>query len=171
MQKPVSTRSRQKPKQLCANSASQLQDPQRLKQEYVRPATSHASTSLSTAQPTILGYQVADSKQEDLINKSTHEIHAEDDTTYTNLQDLADELPDHSPRYILLSHPITMASGRQSAPYVMLYYLPVTCNSELKMVYAGAKELVRNTAEVQRIIEVGDAEEVVEIEEKLKGEE
>lgn len=55
-------------------------------------------------------------------------------------------------------------------PYVMLYYLPVTCNSELKMVYAGAKELVRNTAEVQRIIEVADAEEVMEIEEKLKGE-
>lgn len=52
----------------------------------------------------------------------------------------------------------------------MLYYLPVTCNSELKMVYAGAKELVRNTAEVQRIIEVADAEEVMEIEEKLKGE-
>ncbi|KAG8627717.1 hypothetical protein KVT40_003590 [Elsinoe batatas] len=106
-----------------------------------------------------------------LINKSTHEIHAEDDVTYTNLQELADELPDHSPRYILLSYPLTMASGRLSVPYVMLYYLPVTCNAELKMVYAGAKELVRNTAEVQRIIEVGDAEEVVEIEGRLKGEE
>ncbi|TKX22017.1 actin-depolymerizing factor gmf1 [Elsinoe australis] len=108
--------------------------------------------------------------RKDQINKSTLEIYEDEDTVYTDVQELADELPDHTPRFILLSYPLTMASGRQSVPYVMLYYLPVTCNSELKMVYAGAKELVRNTAEVQRIIEVADAEEVMEIEEKLKGE-
>jgi hypothetical protein len=51
----------------------------------------------------------------------------------------------------------------------MLYYLPITCNAEVKMLYAGAKELMRNTAEVNRIIEIGDAEEVEGIEEKLKG--
>jgi hypothetical protein len=51
----------------------------------------------------------------------------------------------------------------------MLYYLPITCNAEVKMLYAGAKELVRNTAEVNRIIEIGDAEEVGDIEERLKG--
>jgi hypothetical protein len=53
----------------------------------------------------------------------------------------------------------------------MLYYLPITCNAEVKMLYAGAKELMRNTAEVNRIIEIGDAEEVEGIEEKLKGDE
>ncbi|TIA16453.1 hypothetical protein D6C81_05948 [Aureobasidium pullulans] len=64
-----------------------------------------------------------------------------------------------------------MASGRLSVPYVMLYYLPVTCNSELKMVYAGAKELMRNQAEVGRIIEIDSVEELEEIEEQLRGEE
>ena len=34
----------------------------------------------------------------------------------------------------------------------MVYYLPVTCNAELKMLYAGAKELMRNTAEVGKVI-------------------
>ena len=63
------------------------------------------------------------------------------------------------------------ASGRLSVPYVMLYYLPVTCNSELKMVYAGAKELMRNQAEVGRIIEIDSAEELEEIEDQLRGEE
>jgi hypothetical protein len=53
----------------------------------------------------------------------------------------------------------------------MLYYLPVTCNSELKMVYAGAKELMRNQAEVGRIIEIDSAEELEEIEDQLRGEE
>jgi hypothetical protein len=63
------------------------------------------------------------------------------------------------------------ASGRLSVPYVMLYYLPVTCNSELKMVYAGAKELMRNQAEVGRIIEIDSVEELEEIEDQLRGEE
>lgn len=80
-------------------------------------------------------------------------------------------MPDHSPRYVLLSHPITMASGRLSVPYVMVYYLPVTCNNELKMMYAGAKELMKNTAEVGKILEISEPEEMSEIEGRLKGEE
>ena len=38
------------------------------------------------------------------------------------------------------------------------------------MLYAGAKELMRNTAEVGRIIEIDSSEELSEIEDKLKGE-
>lgn len=56
-----------------------------------------------------------------------------------------------------------------SVPYVMLYYLPVTCNNEVKMLYAGAKELMRNTSEVGRIIEIDTAEDLEDIESKLKG--
>ena len=59
------------------------------------------------------------------------------------------------------------SSGRVSVPYVMLYYLPVTCNAELKMLYAGAKELMRNTAEVGKVIEVTDAEDIVDIKDML----
>ncbi|KEQ71845.1 glia maturation factor beta, partial [Aureobasidium namibiae CBS 147.97] len=102
------------------------------------------------------------------IDKKTLEISKADDETYTDLSILGEELPDHSPRFILLSYPLTMASGRLSVPYVMLYYLPVTCNSELKMVYAGAKELMRNQAEVGRIIEIDSAEELEEIEDQLR---
>ena len=38
------------------------------------------------------------------------------------------------------------------------------------MLYAGAKELMRNQSEAGRIIEIGDAEEVETIEEELQGE-
>ena len=38
------------------------------------------------------------------------------------------------------------------------------------MLYAGAKELMRNTAEVGRVIEIQDPEELESIEEKLGGE-
>ncbi|MCJ1394894.1 hypothetical protein MMC18_007774 [Xylographa bjoerkii] len=104
------------------------------------------------------------------IDKHTLEIGQADSVTYTNMQELADELPGHSPRYVLLSYPLTLPSGRLSVPYVMIYYLPVTCNAELRMLYAGAKELMRNTAEVGRVIEMADAEDLEQIEEKLGGE-
>lgn len=53
----------------------------------------------------------------------------------------------------------------------MLSYMPTGCNSELRMLYAGAKELLRNQSEVNRIIEIDEPEELDEIEAKLKGEE
>ncbi|GME53186.1 putative gmf family protein [Neofusicoccum parvum] len=102
------------------------------------------------------------------IDKKTLEIAQSDDVVYTNLQEIADELPDNSPRFVLLSYPMTLASGRLSVPYVMIYYLPTTCNSEMKMLYASAKELVRNTAEVNRIIEIADAEDIEGIEDRLQ---
>jgi hypothetical protein len=39
------------------------------------------------------------------------------------------------------------------------------------MLYAGAKELMKNAAEAGRILEIDAAEEVETIEEKLRGEE
>jgi hypothetical protein len=55
-------------------------------------------------------------------------------------------------------------------PYVLLYYLPVNANPNLKMSYAGAVELMRGTAEVNRVIEISETEELGEIEGRLKGE-
>ena len=53
-------------------------------------------------------------------------------------------------------------------PYVLLYYLPDTCNAQMRMLYAGAKELMRNTAEVGSVIDIESAEELDELPEKLK---
>ncbi|KAI9721937.1 MAG: hypothetical protein M1812_001895 [Candelaria pacifica] len=126
------------------------------------------------------------------INKQTLEIGQDGDEVFSKVGDIADELPDHSPRYVLLSYPLTLVaydlssnisqgslltrlvclqpSGRLSVPYALIYYLPVTCNAELRMLYAGAKELMRNTAEVGRVIEIDSAEDLEEIEAKLGGE-
>ena len=124
----------------------------------------------------------------DHIDKQTLEISPADDEIYSSMQELADELPDHSPRFVLLSYPLTLVrshllhafypsadnsvsqpSGRASVPYVMISYMPVTCNAELRMLYAGAKELMRNEAEVGRVVEIADAEELAGIEGVLGG--
>ncbi|KAK5134103.1 hypothetical protein LTR08_006993 [Meristemomyces frigidus] len=104
------------------------------------------------------------------IDKSSMDIKRADDEVYTSIQELSDELPDNTPRFVLLSYPLTLASGRLSVPYVMINYLPPTCSSEMRMLYAGAKELMRNQSEVNRIIEIDSADDLEDIEEKLKGE-
>lgn len=43
----------------------------------------------------------------------------------------------------------------------------MTCNAELRMLYAGAKELMRNTAEVGRVIEIDSADDLEDLPEKL----
>ncbi|KAK5165543.1 uncharacterized protein LTR77_009072 [Saxophila tyrrhenica] len=105
------------------------------------------------------------------IDKKTLEISQADDDVYSKMTELSDELPDNSPRFVLLSYPLTLASGRMSVPYVMINYLPPTCSSEMRMLYAGAKELLRNQAEVGRIIEIDSTDDLESIEERLKGEE
>jgi len=110
------------------------------------------------------------STPEDAIDKKSLEIKPDSPDVYTSLSEIGDELPDHSPRFVLLSYPLTLPSGRMSVPYVMLFYLPETCNAELRMLYAGAKELVRNQSEVGRIIEIDSVEDLEGIEDKLKGE-
>ncbi|PYH83807.1 glia maturation factor beta [Aspergillus uvarum CBS 121591] len=103
-----------------------------------------------------------------IIDNKSQEIRPEDGEVYTKMEDLADELPETSPRFILLSYPLTLSSGRLTVPYVMLYYLPENCNPSLRMMYAGAVELMRSTAEVNRVIEVESEEDIVEIEAKLQ---
>ncbi|KAF7596357.1 hypothetical protein BBP40_002101 [Aspergillus hancockii] len=103
-----------------------------------------------------------------IIDQKSQEIRPEDGEVYTKMEDVADELPESSPRFILLSHPLTLASGRLTVPYVLLYWLPENCNPNQRMMYAGAVELMRNTAEVNRVIEVEEEGDIISIESKLK---
>jgi len=105
----------------------------------------------------------------DVIDAKTQEIKPANDDTYTSMAELADELPDSSPRFVLLSYPLTLPSGRLSVPYVLLYYLPENCNPSSRMSYAGAVELMRSEAVVNRVIEFTEVSELEGIEEKLGG--
>jgi hypothetical protein len=49
----------------------------------------------------------------------------------------------------------------------MLYYLPVTCTNEMRMLYAGAKQLMASTAEVNKVLDIDEAEELAEVEKRL----
>lgn len=63
-----------------------------------------------------------------------------------------EELPDNSPRYVVLSYPLTLKDGRKSSPLVMLYWLPPTSQQSLRMLYAAAVELFREKAGVSKYV-------------------
>ncbi|KAJ5587241.1 uncharacterized protein N7459_003006 [Penicillium hispanicum] len=104
-----------------------------------------------------------------IIDGKSQEIRPQDGEVYSKMEDLADDLPESSPRFILLSHPLTLKDGRLSVPYVLLYWLPENCNPNQRMMYAGAVELMRSTAEVNRVIEVESDEDITSIASQLAG--
>lgn len=125
----------------------------------------------------------------DIIDAKTQEIRPQDDEIYSKLDDLADDLPESSPRFILLSYPLTTVcdphldmleqnantksplqkDGRPSVPYVLLYWLPENCNPMQRMSYANAVELMRTSAQVNRVIEVETDDDIIDIKDKLMG--
>ena len=53
-----------------------------------------------------------------MIDAKSQEIKPADNETYSDMLDLADELPDSSPRFVLLSYPLTLV--RQIYRYFLL---------------------------------------------------
>jgi hypothetical protein len=49
----------------------------------------------------------------------------------------------------------------------LLYYLPITCNAEMKMLYAGAKELMRSQSQVGKVIDIETSDDLEDIPQKL----
>lgn len=90
------------------------------------------------------------------------------DEVFDNFEELAEELPDNSPRYIILSYPFKLPDGRLKSPLVLLYWRPPTCGQESKMLYAGAVELIREKAGVSKLIEVEEEDDFDGIEDELK---
>lgn len=103
------------------------------------------------------------------IDKASYEVKREDeDQIITDMEELAEELPDTNPRFVLLSYPYTSDDGRLVSPLVLLYWKPQTCGQESKMLYAGAIETFRGKAGVSKLIQIDDEEDLEDIESELK---
>ncbi|CEP63076.1 Aim7p LALA0_S07e01860g [Lachancea lanzarotensis] len=108
--------------------------------------------------------------------KPSYAITIDDDEGYEDidsLESLGPELPDTTPRYVLLCYPMTTSDGRKQTPLVLLYWKPATVVSqEWKMLYAGALELIRNNCGVSKVIEIStgleEEDEINELIEQIK---
>ncbi|SCW04341.1 LAFE_0H11408g1_1 [Lachancea fermentati] len=91
----------------------------------------------------------------------------------SSLEELGQVLPDNTPRYVLLSYPMTTRDGRKQTPLILIYWKPMTVVSqEWKMLYAGALEKVRSECGVSKMIEVTsgleEEEDIQELKEQIE---
>ncbi|KAL7749075.1 hypothetical protein RI367_005480 [Sorochytrium milnesiophthora] len=78
------------------------------------------------------------------------------------LDDLASELPDNVPRYIVLSYEHKHADGRVSYPLILLHYSPTSAKPEMSMAYASSRTDVVKYSFAGKVFELRDAEDFSE---------
>ncbi|KAK3816796.1 MAG: glia maturation factor gamma-like protein [Linnemannia elongata] len=78
------------------------------------------------------------------------------------IEDLADLLPENTPRYVVLSYELKHDDGRQSYPLVFLYYSPSGVRPELNMLYASAKTYFQNKVGLGKVFDLQDAEDLTD---------
>lgn len=127
-----------------------------------RLTTTNQSTNLYSfseeTSTTLRKFRFASARNDDVqamvyaIDKQSYEIleDANIDSPLGSIEELVEELPPSSPRFIVLSYPLTLKDGRKASPLVMIYWLPPTAPQSLKMLYAAAVELFRDKAGVAK---------------------
>ena len=76
---------------------------------------------------------------------------------------MVNELPDHQPRYVVLSYRMVHQSdGRISYPLCFIFITPRDCNPELQMMYAGSKLSLQKEINLTRVYELRELEELTE---------
>ncbi|XP_046739349.1 glia maturation factor beta [Diprion similis] len=85
------------------------------------------------------------------------------------IDELQDSLPGHQPRYIVYSYKMEHADGRLSYPMCFIYYTPRDSQMELQIMYAGTKLALQKEADLTRVYEVRELDELTEdwLKEKL----
>ncbi|KAK1786214.1 hypothetical protein P4O66_017924 [Electrophorus voltai] len=109
-----------------------------------------------------------------------------------SLDDLREELPERQPRYpypfkkqqryiycnmncslwctyIVYSYKLVHADGRVSYPLCFIFSSPVGCKPEQQMMYAGSKNRLVQSAELTKVFEIRNADDLTEewLKEKL----
>ncbi|KAF5330361.1 hypothetical protein D9619_005276 [Psilocybe cf. subviscida] len=77
----------------------------------------------------------------------------------TTIEELAEELPENSPRYVVLSYALTHKDGRISYPLVLINWSPTTSETGMMTLHASALLNFQHTADVSKVIEVRDGPE------------
>jgi hypothetical protein len=63
------------------------------------------------------------------------------------------ELPENTPRYILLSYQLSHKDGRVSFPLVLLFWCPETSSVEMSTLYASALSSLSVQSDVGKVVE------------------
>ena len=73
---------------------------------------------------------------------------------------LQEELPDHQPRFLLYSFPHVHADSRISYPLCLIFSSPRESKTELMVMYAGSKLELEKRADVSKVYELSDLDDL-----------
>ncbi|KJA24313.1 hypothetical protein HYPSUDRAFT_39085 [Hypholoma sublateritium FD-334 SS-4] len=106
------------------------------------------------------------------INKAKLVMEEVEQFDNISVEELAEELPENSPRYVVLSYELIHKDGRKSFPLVLINWSPSSSETGMLTLHASALLNFQNTADVSKVIEVRDGPEALttdEINAKLLG--
>lgn len=103
------------------------------------------------------------------VNKEKQKICIDELREDIIIDELQDIIPAHQPRYIVYSYKMEHTDGRVSFPMCFIFYTPRDIQMELQVLYAGMKLVLQREAELTKVFEVRELEELTEdwLKEKL----
>ncbi|KLT39482.1 glia maturation factor beta [Cutaneotrichosporon oleaginosum] len=93
------------------------------------------------------------------IVKASLTMAVDEEFVDVSVEEIAEELPENSPRLVLLSHELKHKDGRVSYPLLLINWMPSTAPTDLMTLQASSLSYFQQTAEVAKILEVRDGEE------------
>jgi len=76
-----------------------------------------------------------------------------------SIEEIAEELPENSPRFVLLSYEFVHSDGRKSSPLILINWAPTSSEIGMLTLHASAFLDFQTTADVSKVIEVRDGPE------------
>ncbi|KDQ17921.1 hypothetical protein BOTBODRAFT_29232 [Botryobasidium botryosum FD-172 SS1] len=93
------------------------------------------------------------------VNKKQLIMEVDEQFDKITLEDLGEELPENSPRYVVLSYVLHHADGRTSYPLVIINWAPRGSETSLLTLHASAFIDFQATADIGKVIEIRDGAE------------
>ncbi|KAG4080306.1 hypothetical protein HA402_010798 [Bradysia odoriphaga] len=78
------------------------------------------------------------------------------------MEELQEQLPGHQPRYIVYSYKMIHDDQRVSYPMCFIFYTPRDSQMELQMMYAGTKRALQKEADLTKVYEIRELDELTE---------
>uniref|UniRef100_A0A7S3D584 ADF-H domain-containing protein n=1 Tax=Palpitomonas bilix TaxID=652834 RepID=A0A7S3D584_9EUKA len=96
------------------------------------------------------------------LNKEGSKIVLDELMEDTTCEDVAEELPESVPRYLIFSYRLERDDdvGRITFPLAFVYYMPENCNDRQRMLYSRPTKLLSDTLGLSKIFSCVDAEDL-----------
>ncbi|XP_046445284.1 glia maturation factor beta-like [Daphnia pulex] len=96
------------------------------------------------------------------VDREKQLIFKEEELEDIDVDELREALPEHQPRFLVYSFKLDHGDGRISYPMCFIFSSPQDSKTELQMMYAGSKLELVKVAELTKVFEIRELEELTE---------